>query len=92
MHQNRHEFDPAMTFYDRALDALAEPAEVKKLVETPGLTKLSPKTVESLAGVFNNIATLYVDMGREDEARATLIVSEKCLQAVPRQAVGGDEM
>ncbi|KAH9256031.1 hypothetical protein BASA81_005807 [Batrachochytrium salamandrivorans] len=83
-HQDRKQLAQAMELYDRALDAIASPGQVRLLLsgKEPD-PPLLPEHIHSLAGTLNNLATLYFDLGREQDSRACLDVSDRLLKETP---------
>lgn len=82
-HQDRQQLARAMELYDRALDAIASPGQVRVLLagKEPD-PPLLPEQVHSLAGTLNNLATLYFALGREQDSRACLDVSDRLMGVV----------
>lgn len=76
--QDRGKFAEAMLLYDRALDALATPEEVATMAPS---FLARPIHVEAIAGVLNNVATLYAQLGKEPAARTVLERSEALMNA-----------
>ena len=89
-HQDRKEYAKAMEFYDRALDALCSPQEVYALLDSstkPEESRMELKHVEGLAGILNNISTLYAEIGSEEKARDVFKTSERCMKILPQSSV-----
>ena len=78
MEQDRGKYAEAMLLYDRALDAMATPEEVATLANS---LLERPVIVEAIAGVLNNVSTLYVQLGREPAARKVLERSEALMNS-----------
>ena len=77
--QDRGRFAEAMVLYDRALDALATPEEVATL-NAEFLTRSTH--VETIAGILSNVATLYVQLGREESAKQVLDKSDLLMNSL----------
>lgn len=83
--QNKKRYQEALNLYARALDALMTPQEIGKMDAKWIAAK--PAYVESAAGIFNNLATLYKELGRERQGLDALDRSDALLAALKQSRV-----
>jgi len=74
--QDKKDFNNALCFYDRALDCIATPEEVR--LASPSLIERGAS--KTTAGILNNYATLLMEMGESKGADLMLDYSKKINQ------------